>query len=147
MLFIIPSITGKNIQGHRNDIQCSKSCTENFTKHCKTREKKTYGNTHTSLYYTSQFSRFTKHSPSCGCACQLHRSLQNHLKHGLFCTQRHLKWLNQVLCKWFFKVNRSVMNVGKSILQVPDTGTSQYWWILEHFWCTSVAGKYDIYVL
>ena len=22
---------------------------------------------------------------------------------------------------------------GKSILQVPDTGTSQYWWILEHY--------------
>ena len=36
---------------------------------------------------------------------------------------------------------------GKSILQVPDTGTSQYWWILEHFWCTSIAWKCDIYVL
>ena len=35
----------------------------------------------------------------------------------------------------------------KSILQVPDTGTSQYWWILEHFWCTSIAWKCDIYVL
>ena len=28
---------------------------------------------------------------------------------------------------------------GKSILQVPDTGMSQYWSILEHFWCTSIA--------
>ena len=36
---------------------------------------------------------------------------------------------------------------GKSILQVPDTGTSQYWWILEYFWCTSIAWKCDIYVL
>ena len=36
---------------------------------------------------------------------------------------------------------------GKSKLQVPDTGTSQYWWILEHFWRTSIAWKYDIYVL
>ena len=36
---------------------------------------------------------------------------------------------------------------GKSILQVPDTGTSQYWWILEHFWCTSIVWKCDIYVL
>ena len=36
---------------------------------------------------------------------------------------------------------------GKSILQVPDTGTSQYWWILEHFWCTGIAWKCDIYVL
>ena len=26
----------------------------------------------------------------------------------------------------------------KSILQVPDTGMSQYWWILEHFWRTSI---------
>ena len=26
-----------------------------------------------------------------------------------------------------------------SILQVPDTGTSQYRRILEHFWCTSIA--------
>ena len=25
-----------------------------------------------------------------------------------------------------------------SILQVPDTGTFQYWWILEHFWCNSM---------
>ena len=30
---------------------------------------------------------------------------------------------------------------GKSILQVPDTGMSQYWSILEHFWCTSIARK------
>ena len=36
---------------------------------------------------------------------------------------------------------------GKSKLQVPDTGTSQYWWILEHFWCTSIAWKCDIYIL
>ena len=39
---------------------------------------------------------------------------------------------------------------GKSIFQVPqvlDTGTSLYWWILEHFWCTSIARKCDIYVL
>ena len=28
---------------------------------------------------------------------------------------------------------------GKSILQVPDAGTSQYWWILEHYWCSSIA--------
>ena len=33
----------------------------------------------------------------------------------------------------------------KGILQVPDTGTSQYWWILEHFWCTSIAWKCDIH--
>ena len=32
---------------------------------------------------------------------------------------------------------------GKSILHVPDTGTSQYWWILEYFWCTSIAWKCD----
>ena len=32
---------------------------------------------------------------------------------------------------------------GKSILHVPDTWTSQYWWILEHFWCTSIAWKCD----
>ena len=37
--------------------------------------------------------------------------------------------------------------LGKSILQVPDTGTSQYWWMLEHFWCTSIAWKCDIHVL
>ena len=36
---------------------------------------------------------------------------------------------------------------GKSILQVPDTGMFQYWWILEHFWCTSIAWKCDLYVL
>ena len=36
---------------------------------------------------------------------------------------------------------------GKSILQVPDTGMSQYWSILEHFWCTSIALKCDTYVL
>ena len=36
---------------------------------------------------------------------------------------------------------------GKSILQVPNTGTSQYFWILEHIWCTSIAWKCDIYVL
>ena len=36
---------------------------------------------------------------------------------------------------------------GKSKLQVPDTETSQYCWILEHFWCTSIAWKCDIYVL
>ena len=40
-----------------------------------------------------------------------------------------------------------ILRSGKSILQVPDTGTSQYWWILEHFWCTSIAWKCDIYVL
>ena len=28
---------------------------------------------------------------------------------------------------------------GKSKLQVPDTGMSQYWSILEYFWCTSIA--------
>ena len=37
--------------------------------------------------------------------------------------------------------------VGKSILQFPDTGTSQYRWILEHFYCTSIAWKCGIYVL
>ena len=31
-----------------------------------------------------------------------------------------------------------IKRFGKSILEVPDTGTSQYWWILEHFWCTSI---------
>ena len=36
---------------------------------------------------------------------------------------------------------------GKSLLQVPDTGMSQYWSILEHFWCTSIARKCDTYVL
>ena len=45
--------------------------------------------------------------------------------------------LEHLFFRWF----------GKSKLQVPDTGTSQYWWILEHFWCTSIAWKYDIYVL
>ena len=25
-----------------------------------------------------QFARFTKRAPPCGCACQLHRSRQNH---------------------------------------------------------------------
>ena len=29
----------------------------------------------------------------------------------------------------------------KEILKVPDTGKSQYWWMVEHFWCTSVAWK------
>ena len=38
-------------------------------------------------------------------------------------------------------------NYGKSKLQVPDTGMSQYWSILEHFWCTSIARKCDPYVL
>ena len=37
--------------------------------------------------------------------------------------------------------------VGKSILRVPDTGMSQYWSILEYFWCTSIARKCDPYVL
>ena len=37
--------------------------------------------------------------------------------------------------------------IGKSKLQVPDTGMSQYWSILEHFWCTSIARKCDPYVL
>ena len=32
---------------------------------------------------------------------------------------------------------------GKGTLQVW-AGTSQYWWILKHFWCTSIAWKCDI---
>ena len=40
-----------------------------------------------------------------------------------------------------------VYSTGKSKLQVPDTGMSQYWSILEHFWCTSIARKCDTYVL
>ena len=40
-----------------------------------------------------------------------------------------------------------IRQYGKSILQVPDTGMSQYWSILEHFWCTSIARKCDPYVL
>ena len=35
----------------------------------------------------------------------------------------------------------------KGILQVPDTGTSQYWWRLEYFWCANIALNCDIYVL
>ena len=45
-----------------------------------------------------------------------------------------------------FIYNQICYYKGKSILQVPDTGTSQYWWILEHYWCTSIARKCDIYV-
>ena len=45
------------------------------------------------------------------------------------------------------KDGHSILVFGKSILQVPDTGTSQYWSILEHFWCTSIARKCDIYIL
>ena len=38
--------------------------------------------------------------------------------------------------------------IRKAILQVPDTGTTQYCWILEHFSCTSIAWKYNLnYVL
>ena len=52
------------------------------------------------------------------------------------------------MVKGRFKIgNGSRKSCGKSILQVPDTGTSQYWWIPEHFWCTSIAWKCDIYVL
>ena len=30
---------------------------------------------------------------------------------------------------------------------LADTGTSQYWWILEHFWFTNFTWKCDIYIL
>ena len=40
-----------------------------------------------------------------------------------------------------------IRNIGKSKLQVPDTGMSQYWSILEYFLCTSIARKCDPYVL
>ena len=39
------------------------------------------------------------------------------------------------------------MFLWKKYTSVPDTGTSQYWLILEHFWCTSIAWKCNIYVL
>ena len=48
---------------------------------------------------------------------------------------------------WWAPIGSCIASLGKGILQVPDTGTSQYWWILEHFWCTSIAWKCDIYVL
>ena len=51
-------------------------------------------------------------------------------------------WLNKVESE-----SESESNSGKSKLQVPDTGMSQYWSILEHFWCTSIAQKCDPYVL
>ena len=44
------------------------------------------------------------------------------------------------------KYSISCTKEGKSILQVPNTGMSQYWSILEHFWCTSIAQKCDTYV-
>ena len=34
---------------------------------------------------------------------------------------------------YLFVLHMGVGLFGKSILQVPDTWTSQYWWILEHF--------------
>ena len=53
---------------------------------------------------------------------------------------------------WGINVNTRIKGYskilsGKSILQVPDTGTSQYWWILKNFWWTSIGRKCDIYVL
>ena len=68
---------------------------------------------------------------------------------GMFChvfaTSNYLMTINffhaliiQIRLEW---------HLGKSILQIPDTGRSQYWSILEHFWCTSIARKCDIYIL
>ena len=52
---------------------------------------------------------------------------------------------NMVTENLFHLIDQSYKQThGKSILQVPDTGMSQYWWILEHFWCTSIAWKCDI---
>ena len=48
---------------------------------------------------------------------------------------------------WIFYEVHTIFFFWKRILQVPDTGTSQYWWILEHFWCTRIARNSDIYVL
>ena len=54
----------------------------------------------------------------------------------------HALWpLGHCTCTWYidpiqtmviFKAIQSGIS-GKSKLLVPDTGTSQYWWILEHF--------------
>ena len=41
----------------------------------------------------------------------------------------------------FHKANHCHGNKGKSVLQVPDTGMSQYWWILEHFFVHQYCPK------
>ena len=54
---------------------------------------------------------------------------------------------NKNYTKYKRYITYSDKNMGKSKLQVPDTGMSQYWSILEHFWCTSIAQKCDPYVI
>ena len=64
----------------------------------------------------------------------------------LFCAATRSGMLDRSWCG-APKTSPSFVHDGKSILQVPDAGTFQYWWILEQFWCTSIAWKCDIYVL
>ena len=91
----------------------------------------------------------------------LHAILPSHIE-GIFCTSRLFRclvWQTIILsayivfffCMHLYHMLHSSQTEtwfsGKSILQVPDTGMSQYWSILEYFWCTSIAQKCDPYVL
>ena len=55
--------------------------------------------------------------------------------------QTNIKYILYAISKLLTLFEKQYCILGKSILQVPDTGTSQYWWILEHFWCTSIVWK------
>ena len=50
------------------------------------------------------------------------------------------------ICKWFQFIGQN-SSFGKGILQVPDTGTSQYSWRLKYLWCANIALNCDIYIL